>query len=429
MEVPVVTPRKSSHPNGIFNLPPKKVIRALMGYTAQAPLELTFSAGDFFYVINETNEWFYEVINPLQKLRGLVPKTHFDTFEKRDPLKKSTQNETPSINVSDSHPPGQNHQPPAHQNDDNERYLSVYSSKSGGSRRTSNGMTPRSSYHGGNSSTSRTNSGSGMSDLKDPEKEITFIGKSTGSGATRSHDHSTDAPLTPNSIRSSQIISANIQTHEIRSGYSIYAIEVLKDDGLKQVLHRTYEDFWGLHISLLNHFPDEAGRKSHSRIIPFLSPPDPPSKAGEIRNLSPGYVQTQQHQLNIYLEELIKLSVSLLESQPAKRFFTLRNRDTQELGDPDFDVSETLIDMISDYKEDGLVEIKVSTFGGDTLVWKVPDTISFDDFIADVDKKFKYRFRMIVYKDESGELVPLRGDEDLRLLLRTFATKTCFYIE
>lgn len=70
-------------------VPPKKVIRALSGHRASAPQELSFSKGDFFYVIRDVvhangNE-FYEAHNPVTGARGLVPRELFEGFDKAHP--------------------------------------------------------------------------------------------------------------------------------------------------------------------------------------------------------------------------------------------------------------------------------------------------------------------------------------------------------
>ncbi|KAI0052600.1 hypothetical protein FA95DRAFT_1483178 [Auriscalpium vulgare] len=65
-------------------VPPQKVIRALGPYRSNAPQELSFQKGDFFYVIREVNErgsW-YEAHNPMTGARGLVPRAQFEEFNK-----------------------------------------------------------------------------------------------------------------------------------------------------------------------------------------------------------------------------------------------------------------------------------------------------------------------------------------------------------
>jgi hypothetical protein len=69
-----MTPRGSSHPSQIFNLPPKKIIRSNTNYFGKRVGELSFKKDDYFYVIAERPEiQCYEVINPILKTRGLVP--------------------------------------------------------------------------------------------------------------------------------------------------------------------------------------------------------------------------------------------------------------------------------------------------------------------------------------------------------------------
>ena len=66
-------------------LPPQKVIRALKPYRPQAPQELGFSKGDFFYVVSEVSgrqAGWYEAHNPVSGARGLVPKSCFEEFHK-----------------------------------------------------------------------------------------------------------------------------------------------------------------------------------------------------------------------------------------------------------------------------------------------------------------------------------------------------------
>jgi bud emergence protein 1 len=75
-------PSVSKPPSAI--LPPQKVIRALATYRPQAPQELAFQKGDFFYVLRDLEgdaEW-YEAHNPITGARGLVPRSMFEEFNK-----------------------------------------------------------------------------------------------------------------------------------------------------------------------------------------------------------------------------------------------------------------------------------------------------------------------------------------------------------
>ncbi|KAJ8086186.1 bud emergence protein 1 [Marasmius tenuissimus] len=65
-------------------LPPQKVIKATADYRPQAPQELSFKKGDFFYVIKDVNDQgaWYEAHNPVSGARGLVPRALFEEFNK-----------------------------------------------------------------------------------------------------------------------------------------------------------------------------------------------------------------------------------------------------------------------------------------------------------------------------------------------------------
>ncbi|TFK56167.1 hypothetical protein OE88DRAFT_1723061 [Heliocybe sulcata] len=64
--------------------PPQKVIRATSSYKSQAPQELSFQKGDFFYIYSGADSpgAYYEAHNPTSGARGLVPKALFEEFQK-----------------------------------------------------------------------------------------------------------------------------------------------------------------------------------------------------------------------------------------------------------------------------------------------------------------------------------------------------------
>ncbi|RCK59574.1 Bud emergence protein 1 [Candida viswanathii] len=74
---------------------PKKVIKALYDYEPQGPGELKFSKGDFFHVLSdpddedykatEANGWV-EATNPMTHIRGMVPISYFEVFDRSRPI-------------------------------------------------------------------------------------------------------------------------------------------------------------------------------------------------------------------------------------------------------------------------------------------------------------------------------------------------------
>ncbi|KAF9569424.1 hypothetical protein CPC08DRAFT_757028 [Agrocybe pediades] len=91
ISTPTPLPPVSKPPSAI--LPPQKVIRALSSYRSQAPQELSFTKGDFFYVLKdvEPSATWYEAHNPVSGARGLVPRSMFEEFGKNAPNTRMSQ--------------------------------------------------------------------------------------------------------------------------------------------------------------------------------------------------------------------------------------------------------------------------------------------------------------------------------------------------
>ncbi|KAG6813465.1 hypothetical protein H0H92_010799 [Tricholoma furcatifolium] len=90
ISTPLPLPNVSKPPSAL--LPPQKVIRALSAYRPQAPQELAFQKGDFFYVLHdvEGGAW-YEAHNPITGARGLVPRSMFEEFNKNSAPSRTSQ--------------------------------------------------------------------------------------------------------------------------------------------------------------------------------------------------------------------------------------------------------------------------------------------------------------------------------------------------
>jgi len=72
----------------LFKIPPKKVIQTNQDYEAQYSQEISFKKGDFFYVIEE-DDLYYSIINPAEKITGLVPKIFCEALDKS--VRRKTQ--------------------------------------------------------------------------------------------------------------------------------------------------------------------------------------------------------------------------------------------------------------------------------------------------------------------------------------------------
>ncbi|KAJ3213379.1 bud emergence protein 1 [Clydaea vesicula] len=207
--------RNSSHPTHVFNMAPKRVVRALEDYTAQYAGELSFRKGDFFFVINDDQNSHFEVINPAEKSRGIVPSYLFNQLS--------------------------NTVEPAHSEQNNDYYDERQAKQT-----YSNGSYHDDKYYNQNSRSAETSP-------RSPTTPIIYNKRNT--------------PQT--------IIKTNVQSVDLKpDGQYWFTVEVTRSDNMRHLLTRKYDDFWILQISLLNFFPIESGRKGRPRTIPFLPPPE-----------------------------------------------------------------------------------------------------------------------------------------------------------
>jgi hypothetical protein len=246
-----------------------------------------------------------------------------------------------------------------------------------------------------------------------------------------------------------------VPTAELRSDNKPqFTIEVRKSDETRSILFRTYDDIWALHISLLNFFPAESGRvKGVGRCIPFLREPPsgPPRGAAGAGSggpagmggsgWSPAEVQKRRREVEVYMQELLRLQNKndggsngggLWESGIVRRFFLLRKGDQETSHELGFDVSGALMDLIDTYDSDAAVLVKLNLGGGnggsgELVQFKVRDNISFDELWEVVEDTLRARISGLGYKDECGMLVGLHGEEDWRLLVRTWGERLVLF--
>jgi PX domain len=205
-----ISPRGSSHPNSVFKLAPKLVIRAARPYIAKMRQELSFQKDDYFFVIDQRTG-YYEVINPVQKLRGLVPIDYFEELKSSDqvtnlnyyPISPAATPE--SLDYEDLDPPE------VHQTLDDQ--LEDFIDES---------VNLKESFY----------------------ENVCFV----------------DVP--------------DVQVSILKKKW-VFTILLRFYDGTLQTLFRSYDEFFNLQLLILLNFPTEAGYDHQPRIIPFLPIPEP----------------------------------------------------------------------------------------------------------------------------------------------------------
>lgn len=98
----IAPPRSTSHPTDLFSLPPSIIIKATRSLTSTNDIhELTYAIGDYFFVIDvkEDSEWF-EVVDPVQRRRGVCLKADFVLVKGSTSISAAT--EAPDIHYNEA---------------------------------------------------------------------------------------------------------------------------------------------------------------------------------------------------------------------------------------------------------------------------------------------------------------------------------------
>jgi bud emergence protein 1 len=453
---PPIIARGSSHPTAIFNLPPKKIIKATKDYQAQNAGELSFRKNDFFYVINDREDTeTYEVINPLEKLRGIVHYHCFKSIERTaEQLSAPPQHDHQSQSRPSSRPSSSQNRPvsprygpispqlsPEYQRgfvdsiygsefgghfNDNQEYqeefsnlpkdrLSEYRRQQSNDRRHTEYTEldyGRNEYQNGYQNEEyyaaypyhTDNQGDDYTAMLSNQLQAL----STNRSSADTHPSRTSRSSRPNLPPSEIIDVCTVVSCEVLNGDKwSFTIQVKYLDDRMDILHRSHDDIWALQVTLLTKFPVEAGRHDHPRSIPFLSSP--------VGGMDQNQAQEIRLELNRYLTELVQIPSHILYSPSVIRFFKTRPGDEQN-AIISFDVADTLLDLLEDYQNHNEVTVKL-VLGSEIIAWKTSEFICYDDLAREVIDKLGFRFDYLLYMDEVENMIPLQGDSDLRLLL------------
>jgi bud emergence protein 1 len=339
---------------------PKKVIKALYDYKPQGPGELEFKKGDFFHVIgNEDDPEWYEACNPSTNVRGMVPVPYFEVFGKTRPINSTSQqsvsetlphdkklsmdshNSTKSTGSStlyaivlydfkaerpdelDVHA-GENIILCAHHS--YEWFIAKPIDRLGGP-----GLVPV-SYVGvidittGNSSQNDVAddiNGAGLPTVdewknKNAKYKASSIPLGDVSTPVQSSNHaekfSDDTQVDENLP---YIVESSVDSFHVDQGRYWFHMSTYMSNGEQRSLCRYYEDFYDFQIKLLELFPDEAGRGSQKRILPFIP--------GPLTYVTDKITQKRTVDLNEYVKELISLPVYISHCQFVKSLFDVKH--------------------------------------------------------------------------------------------------------
>lgn len=368
-------------------LSPEKVIKAKKSFKAHTATGISFNEGDFFYVIDENDQWF-EAVNPSTGTQGLVPREYFEVFDKRlysstdrmstemsgNTITKSTSskrssNETESQKMGSLYAivlydfkaekpdeltsyVGENLFICAHHN--YEWFIAKPIGRLGGPGLVPVGFVSiidiKTGYATGNDVREDIDS----VNLPTIQEWKRNVAKYKASNITLGQvDHNQNSESKPwkddkesyyNDYTSSQksvdignvhnvIIDAAINLFKFEDNKYWFSLECQLSSGKIRYLKRYYQDFYDLQVQLLDNFPSESGKLRDStgnwtkRIIPYIPGPVP--------YVTDSITSKRKEDLNIYVKELIKLPAYICDYIAVRHLFNIRNNgyDREEIID------------------------------------------------------------------------------------------------
>lgn len=358
---------------------PKKVIKALYDYEPQGPGELKFTKGDFFHVLTDPNDEEYkeaeangwvEATNPMTHIRGMVPISYFEVFDRSRPVALSSN--PPTNNINSEKPamispkaavpkrssnqtlyavtlyefkaerddeldvvPNENLIICAHH--DYEWFIAKPINRLGGPGlvpvsyvKIIDLLNPNSSYASidtsDRSQVMKVISGFNIPTVEQWKDQTAKyqastipLGSISGSrtppmSATSQYFDAQQVMSNRSSLSSITILEAGVDNYQLDHGRYQYLITARLSNGKIRYLYRYYQDFYDLQVKLLELFPYEAGKMENSkRIIPSIP--------GPLINVNDSISKLRREKLDYYLSNLISLPAHISRCEEVLRLF------------------------------------------------------------------------------------------------------------
>lgn len=132
------------------------------------------------------------------------------------------------------------------------------------------------------------------------------------------------SPLVQSSTTSSKRlapVSASIFWYYVDKDVHWYIIRAMMDNGRSWDLHRHYNDFYELQISLLQRFPEEAGLTETPRTLPWMP--------GPVVHVTETITKLRHRNLDEYLKKLLLMPPRISQSDIVRSMFAPREGDSE----------------------------------------------------------------------------------------------------
>ncbi|AMD20802.1 HDR060Cp [Eremothecium sinecaudum] len=328
------------------------ILKALYSYHAQSPGELSFSKGEYFQFIGEDGEW-YEVNNPENAKRGMVPKNYFEPYSKSrvvssqsilaSPQQLQQQLKAGSLYAivlydfkaekSDELTvfAGENLFICAHHN--YEWFITKPIGRLGGPGLVPVGFVTIIDIDTGYATGCDVKDDIDSVNLPTVQEWKSNIAKYKASNISlgsvdhnNSHSNGNQSgPMyfAPQSFEALVVTYAAVDSFTLEGEKYWFHVICDLEDGRRHSLKRYYEDFYDLQVQLLDSFPEEAGKLRDSsgqwtkRIMPYIPGPVP--------YVTNSITKKRKDDLNIYVKELIALPPRISQANLVKSLFAIRN--------------------------------------------------------------------------------------------------------
>lgn len=227
------------------------------------------------------------------------------------------------------------------------------------------------------------------------------------------------------------VLSASVENYSFSNDRYWYLVTAELSNGKHRKLCRYYQDFYDFQITLLEEFPDEAGRSNGSkqRILPFMP--------GPLTYVNDSISNQRRANLDEYVKSLIDLPSYISRNAVVQKLFELREGDVEEdmpeyraksgnasgsvagvsssVPPPEADVPETEpeVDVVEKV-------IKVKVFYEDDLIaLKLGNTVPLAELKLRIIAKMELKVTdiMILFKDLNNNLIEIKNNNEYKAIL------------
>lgn len=349
---------------------PEKVIKALHNYKAQGSNELSFNKDEFFYVTGEDKD-YYRASDPAAGKNGVVPKSHFEVFDRTRPMSgsesvarqfsgssqgSSKMGSLYAIVLYDFKAEksdeldtyvGENLFICAHHN--YEWFIAKPIGRLGGpglvpvgfvsiidiATGYATGNDVREDIESVNLPTVQEWKGNiakyKASNINLGAAEVPVNGEFSTQQKIQQQimeeeqlrQRKLQEQMTPKAVEPPEIVHATVDAYALENDKYWFTVTCYLNNGRARTLKRYYQDFYDLQVQLLDAFPAESGKLRDSngnwtrRIMPYIPGPVP--------YVTDSITKKRREDLNVYVSDLIRLPKYIASSRMVTNIFRVKN--------------------------------------------------------------------------------------------------------